>query len=219
MRRIREYATACTASGRCALALGAARARGLHERRRRHRHSAAARTRTRSPSISRSATSSARFPKTRTTVTTRASVASRIRRRRRPLDARPRLAVVRRDQHHRAHRPAALGDVRDIEDLVRRHQGRVRDARPVDRGRRRGGPADLEHLGIRHRDRHAAPRHHLRHHRRGRPRRRAALPAGRPHRVLLDAPAAGARPSCSTRASRSSTPRTRTATSPRSCCT
>jgi len=64
---------------------------------------------------------------------------------------------------------------------------------PAHRGRAAGGPANLEHLGVRHRVAHIAPRHRLRHRGRGRPRLRAALPARWTHRVRLDAPAAVAR--------------------------
>ena len=71
-----------------------------------------------------------------------------------------------RDLYVRDHAsPSAIETQRDRRDhpgprrrarrraVVRRHAGRVRDARAADRGRGRGGSADLEHLGVRHRRR------------------------------------------------------------------
>ncbi len=51
--------------------------------------------------------------------------------------------------------------------------------------------ADLEYLGVRDRDRHAAPHHCFRHHGRSRPGHLAALSARRTDPVLVDATAAG----------------------------
>ena len=124
-----------------------------------------------------------------------------VRRRRRlfrhAVEARPRFAGRPRNRAHGAPaRPAAGRSGRPI-----RHQGSLRrarrparglrDARPDRRPRRRGRAADLEHLGIQHRDRHAASRDHLGHHRRRRPGRRPVLSTRRPHPVLLDSPAPG----------------------------
>ncbi len=102
---------------------------------------------------------------------------------------------------------------------ARRPARGLRDARPARRRRRRRRTPDLEHLGIQHRDRHAAPRDQLGHHRGRRPGRRARLSTRRPHRCSRRRASGRPRPSCSTRARRSSKPRPRRATSPRSCCT
>ena len=109
-------------------------------------------------------------------------------RRRRRVAARPRRAGRAGAQHHGARHRRPLGRARHRR-LVRRHEDRLLDAHAADPGRHGQRAADLEHLGVRPHDRRAAPRDRLRHRRRGRPRRRAALPAGRPHRLLLDAPA------------------------------
>ena len=112
------------------------------------------------------------------------------------VEARPRLAGR---PGNRAHRPPARRPAGRAGRPLR-HQGSRRRARRPARGLRharparrfrRGRTADLEHLGIQHRDRHAASRDHLGHHRRGRPGRRAGLSTRRPHPVLLDAPAPG----------------------------
>ena len=76
---------------------------------------------------------------------------------------------------------------------LRRHEGHLFDARKVHRERRRRGSADLEHLGVRHDDPRLATDHPVGHDRRGRARHHAALPARRPDRLQLDAPAAVAR--------------------------
>ena len=156
----------------------------------------------------------------------RASVRRGRRLLRHALEARPRLAGRSRDRNHRApaHRCRSAPAGRPLRHQGPRRRARrpargLRHARPARRRRRRGRAADLEHLGIQHRDRHAASRDHLGHHRGGRPGRRArpiypTAASCSPRRA-----SARPRPSCSTRARRSSRPPPRRATNPRSCCT
>ena len=145
-------------------------------------------------SISRSSISATRFPRTRTTspASARSSRTTNTAPRCGSATAPPRAprksssppacaprpwAAARRPLRHQGSRRRARWPARGL-----------RDARPAGRFRR-GRAADLEHLGIQHRDRHAASRDLLGHHRRGRPGRRARLSTRRPHPVLLDAPA------------------------------
>ena len=143
-----------------------------------------------------------------------------LQRRHRSLYARPRVADGRRAQHH-VPRDRRHGRRAGRRDLGRRQEDSVRDARPRRRraGSRRPRSAALGHLGIHDRDRHAAALDHRGHHVRGGPRHLAALPARRPDHLRVDAPTHNRRRSCSTRTSRSSRRSTRTATSPRICCT
>ena len=155
----------------------------------------------------------------------RAAVRRGRRLQRHPVEARSRQPGRPGNRDHRppAHRGRWAASRRPLRHqgprrLARRPQGGLRHARPAGR-LRRGRAADLEHLGIRHRDRHAASRDQLGHHRGGRPGRRAGLSTRRPHPVLLDAPApVQGHPARREQGAVRGRQRGR-ATNPRSCCT
>ena len=113
--------------------------------------------------------------------------AAALRDRRRPVHARPRLAIRAGSQSSPPPQTEGLGDIRDVDVSFDGSKVVFSMRAPVHRGRRRGRSADLEHLGIRRRRRKALRRIiAVGHDRRRRPRHHAALPARRPHRVLLD---------------------------------
>ncbi len=150
--------------------------RRLHEQRRRRQPGAERRPepgsgRARLPDrLHQAARSSCRPPRERR------ARAARLPAGRRPLRARPRLAFGERPQRHRRDH-ARRGRRARRRAVVRRHAAGLRHARTADRGRGRGRPADLEHLGIRHDRAATAARDPVRHRRRGRPRHCSPLPA------------------------------------------
>ena len=81
-------------------------------------------------------------------VTSDARQPAHLQHRRRSVRARPGIAQHRGAQRHRRHDPGPVRHPRP-RAVLRRHPGDLRHARALHRGRRRGGSAHLEHLGIR----------------------------------------------------------------------